>query len=65
MALGGANFEMPWREEKGSQEQRERVLLKQPLAERSPLGSCAGNIGLAERQAISGVSELPKREKLP
>ena len=52
-------------EKRKGHKNRERVLLKQPLAERSPLGSCARNIGLAERQAISGARELPKREKLP
>jgi hypothetical protein len=40
----------------------EKILLKKPLAERSRLGSCAGNMGLAERPDISGESEPWRRE---
>jgi hypothetical protein len=41
---------------------RENILLKKPLAERSRLGSYAGNMGLAERPDISGEIEPWRRE---
>jgi len=72
LALGGANFEMPWREEKGSQEQRESFI-KAAFSGEKPFGQLCREYRISrktgykwrKRVAEEGKTALKDRRRGP